>query len=306
MEFAVNYSEPLIRLLEQGRVRIDRIKLPAWPHLVEKAAAILPVYVHLPLNIGSGLGDAWDSERRALVDWDFVETILKHSGTPMINLHLAPQGVHHPGISSDPADPQAIQRITESTLKDLRAVVRRWGKDMLLVENALPEPEGVAARAQLSYIRTVAEECDVHFLFDISHARLSARELGLDEMEYVRGLPLERTAEIHITGIRKLEGALAEQLLIDRPKEFDVTAFIGKEIDHQAMTEDDFDFLAQVLALIPAGVLRRPWIASMEHGGIGPFWELSLNEETLAQQLPRLYTMIHQPENDSALAHKEN
>jgi hypothetical protein len=31
----------------------------------------------------------------------------------------------------------------------------------------------------------------------------------------------------------------------------------------------------------------------MEHGGIGPFWELTLDEEVLAQQLPRLYNMTH-------------
>lgn len=306
MEFSVNYSEPLVRLLEQGKVTIDRFKLPAWEHLVSTAAQMLPVYVHFPLNVGSGLGDAWDTERDSLADWDFVERILTRTHTPMINLHLSPQIWHHPGISNNYADPDALARITEAALLDMEAVIRRWGREMLLAENALPEPTAVSARSRLEFINTVVRESGVQFLFDISHARLSARAMGMDEMEYLLALPLEHTAEIHITGIQRLEGELAEKLLRDRPKEFDVTAFIGKDIDHQSMTEDDFDFLGTVYRLVAAGRIRQPWIASMEHGGIGPFWELSLNEETLAEQLPRLYQMTHNcMVSDAVLNEKE-
>ncbi|NSW54127.1 MAG: DUF692 family protein [Anaerolineae bacterium] len=293
MEFSVNYSEPLVRLVEQGRVQIDRFKLPAWEHLIDAAAALLPVYVHFPLNIGCGLGDAWDTETDALVDWTRIERILHRTRTPMINLHLSPQLRHHPALSDDYHDPDSLARITEAALLDIEAVIRRWGREMILAENALPEPSAVPARSRVEFISTVVRESGVQFLFDISHARLSARALGMGEMEYLFALPLEHTAEIHITGIQRLEGELAEKLLADPPKEFDAAAFIGKDIDHQAMTEDDFQFLATVYGLIRQGRIRQPWIASMEHGGIGPFWELSLKEATLAEQLPRLYHMTH-------------
>jgi uncharacterized protein (UPF0276 family) len=293
MEFSVNYSEPLVRLLEQGKITIDRFKLPAWEDLIERAAQRMPVYVHFPLNVGSGLGDAWDTERGRLADWDFVERILTRSRTPMINLHLAPQRQHLADLTDTFDNADTLARITEAALLDLEAVTRCWGKSMILAENAQPEPGGLRAQARPEFIQTVVRESGVMFLLDISHARLSAREMGMDEMEYLLALPLERTAEIHITGIQRLEGELAEQLLKNRPKEFDVTAFIGKEIDHQAMTADDFDFLNQVYRLMAAGRIREPWVAAMEYGGIGPFWELSLNEATLAEQLPRLYQMTH-------------
>ena len=142
-------------------------------------------------------------------------------------------------------------------------------------------------------INTLVETHDVGFLFDVSHARLAARKLGMPEISYVLALPLERTAEMHITGIRRIEGEYAQKLLIDKPKDFDIEDYLGKEIDHQSMSEDDFNFLTKIYFLIAEGRIRMPWIASMEYGGIGPFWELSLDEETLSVQLPELYNRTH-------------
>ena len=293
MEFAVNYSEPLVRLLTKDAVQIDRIKCPAWPNLIEKAMAIMPCYVHLPLNIGNGIGDAFNSETNEKVDWDFIEGLIKKTDTPMINMHLSPQKNYHPDLSNDPYDAISYEQILEASSRDLEAVIRRWGKDMLLIENPFPDSRGIPVSIRPDLINTLVESYGVGFLFDISHARLDARELNQPEMSYVMALPLKHTAEIHLTGIRTIEGEYAEKLLKNKPKDFDIEDYLGKEIDHQSMSEDDFDFLEKIYALITDGIIRKPWVASMEHGGIGPFWELSLNEETLAVQLPRLYNRTH-------------
>ena len=183
-------------------------------------------------------------------------------------------------------NPATRQRILEASLADLEAVVGRWGSERVIVENPCPDSQCVPVIYDPFLINDIINSTKTGFLFDISHARLAARELGMDEDAYLRQLPLDRTEEIHITGIKRMQGEVLQKLLQNRPKEFDITDFIDKDIDHQAMSDDDFQFLAHVYSLIESGACREPWIASMEHGGIGPFWELTLDEEVLAQQLP--------------------
>ena len=293
MQFAVNYSEPLVKLLQSGKAEVDLIKLPAWPELIDKALDVAPCYIHLPLSVGNGFGDAYDTEKKKKVDWDFIESLMKRTHTPIVNVHLAPEATFYPALENDPWNEETYARIFEETVRDIEGVIRLCGKEMVIAENPFPENASVNVNSNPNFVRNVIEETDIGFLLDISHARLSSRALGLGEFEYLMQLPLERTQEIHITGIKILEGELLEKLLQNRPKEFDITEFIGVEIDHQSMSEDDFGFLERVYLLIQNGICREPWVASMEHGGIGSFWELSLDERVLAEQVPRLYNMTH-------------
>lgn len=293
MQFAVNYSEPLVHLLKAGSVRIDLLKLPAWEALLAPAQALLPSYVHFPLSIGNGLGDAYDFDQQTTADWHQVESFLRHTSTRHINVHLAALRSFHPDAAMQADDPGTRQRIREAALTDLEAIVRRWGHERVIVENPSPESRCVPVIYDPAFIHEIITQTQTGFLFDISHARLAARELGMNEDVYLRLLPLGRTEEIHITGIKRMQGEILQKLLQNRPKEFDITDFIDKDIDHQSMSEDDFGFLARIYRLIESGACREPWIASMEHGGIGPFWELTLDEAVLAQQLPRLYNMTH-------------
>jgi uncharacterized protein len=286
MQFAVNYSEPLVHLLKAGRVRIDLLKLPAWEALLAPAQALLASYVHFPLSIGNGLGDAYDFDQQKTADWHQVESFLRRTSTRHINVHPAPLRSFYP-------DGTTVERICEAALTDLEAVVRRWGHERVIVENPSPDSRCVPVFHDPVLINDIITSANTGFLFDISHARLAARDLGMEDDAYLRLLPLDRTEEIHITGIKRMQGEILQKLLQNRPKEFDITDFIDKDIDHQSMSDDDFAFLALVYRLIESGTCREPWIASMEHGGIGPFWELTLDEAVLAQQLPRLYNMTH-------------
>ncbi|MEE4193734.1 MAG: DUF692 family multinuclear iron-containing protein [Anaerolineae bacterium] len=293
MQFSVNYSEPLVKLLQTGKAQVDLIKLPAWPNLVETALKVAPCYIHFPLNVGDGLGDAMNSETNQRVDWDFIEALMQRTDTPIINVHLSPHLENNPQVIDDPWNEDTFACMAEQTLRDLEGVIRRWGKEIVIAENPFPDAVNVSVSSTPRFVRSVIETVDIGFLLDVSHARLSARKLGLDEKEYLRQLPLERTREIHITGIKTMEGEYLEKLLQNPPKEFDITDFIGEEIDHQSMSEDDFSFLEHVYQLIDNGICREPWVASMEHGGLGSFWELSIDEHVLAQQVPRLYNMTH-------------
>ena len=293
MQFAVNYSEPLARLLQEGTVTVDLIKCPAWPDLIGKALQLSPCYVHLPLNVGGGFGDAFNSETRKKVDWDFIEDLLVRTNTPIINVHLSPWQEFNQDVENDPWSDAAYERIFEKTIHDLEGVVRRWGKEMVIAENPFPDPKSISVNSRPDFVKEVVETLDIGFLFDISHSRLAARKLGMGEEEYLLQLPLDRTKEIHVTGIKRLEGEWAEKLLRNRPKEFNIEEYLGREIDHQSLSEDDFCFLERIYRMIENDVCCKPWVSSLEHGGIGPFWELSLDDAVLAEQLPRLYNMTH-------------
>ena len=62
---------------------------------------------------------------------------------------------------------------------------------------------------------------------DIAHARISAEALGCDTGSYLAQLPWERTAEIHMSGPRRIDGRL-----VDR---------------HEPMVEEDLALLRWVL-----------------------------------------------------------
>src|SRR4051794_25363641 len=108
MEFAVHYSREAAALVDAGRIAVDRFKCPAWPELLARVRAAYPVYVHFPLRVGGGTGDAEHTETHAPADWRAVETILAETNTPFVNLHLEPTTSDHPEIPADSTAPAHI------------------------------------------------------------------------------------------------------------------------------------------------------------------------------------------------------
>jgi uncharacterized protein len=297
MEFAVNYSAALAGLLRDGRARVERFKCPAWPGLIAAARALRPVYVHFPLNIGAGIGDAMDSETGRPADWDALQRLLDDTGTPLINLHFSPTTVDFPGIPADSLDPAHVALVTERALRDVASVVARFGAERVTVEND-PGTPGVTMRACLlpAVIRRVVEESGCGFLFDLSHARLSAPSIGMSVDKYIAALPVGRIREIHLTGIHPLadwrdhfaRAGVAESAL---------PVFHGGLIDHLPLTPADWDFTEWAVGQIRQGAWAVPWIMSLECGGVGAFWEASIDDAALyAGQVNRLYALIKEPE----------
>ncbi|MCP5095915.1 MAG: hypothetical protein GY943_10205, partial [Chloroflexi bacterium] len=100
----MNYSDPVANLLRDQQIQIDNFKCPAWPDLVATVQKIHPTYVHFPLRVGAGIGDAIDTETKQLPDWSKVETLLKQTDTPLVNLHLSPTIQDYPNIPVDTTD----------------------------------------------------------------------------------------------------------------------------------------------------------------------------------------------------------
>ncbi len=293
IKLAVNYSHPAADLLRQGQIRIDCLKCPAWPDLIATARALCPVYVHFPLRVGSGRGDALDTEMNALPDWRRIEALLAQTGTPLVNVHLAPTVEDYPGIPGDTADPAHTEVLAEGMIRDLRAVVARFGPGRVIAENDSGDA-GLCLQPALlpEVIRRVVEEVDCGFLLDLSHARMAAHSLGMDARAYIAALPIERTRELHVTGIHRLEGPWLERLSAPGIDWSIIQRYGGQLLDHLPLTEEDWRFTGWAMAQARAGVWGDPWVVTFEYGGVGPLWEAICEPEVLARQVPRLYTLV--------------
>ena len=293
MNFAVHYSQPAAALRDAGQIAPDYFKCPTWSELIATVQATHPMYVHFPLRVGPGIDDAIDTETRQPADWTKMEKLLAQTNTPFVNVHLEPTTADHPDIPADTTDPAHVEFLTDCLVRDLRAVVARFGPERVIAEN-VPNGDGCLRPAYLpAVIRRVIETCDCGLLFDISHARRAARALGMNAAEYIAMLPVERTREIHITGIQQFDEHWIRVLRDAGLNERVIAQFAGRWQDHLPFTDADWEFAAWSLEQIARGDWGRPWIVALEYGGVGPFWEALTDPAILAAQVPRLAAMVH-------------
>ena len=254
MKLAVNYSIPASNLLHDGRVQFDCFKCPAWPDLVADVQEIYPTYVHFPLKVGTGSGEVLDTETHQAADWDKVEKLLAQTATPFVNVHLGPTVQDYPDMPIDTDNPAHIEMLAESMLKGLRAVVNKFGSSRVIAENLHHGGMRNLRPALLpEVIRSVVEDADCGLLLDLSHARLAARHLGLDEREYLNALPTSRIREIHITGIQRFAGRWVEKVQRAGIEPERIQWFKGKAVDHLPMTASDWTFFAWSMQQIHEG-----------------------------------------------------
>ena len=278
---------------------VDRFKCPAWPDLITAAQELHPVYVHLPLRVGAGIGEAINTETQQPADWGQLEPLLTQTGTPQVNTHLAPLSYDFPDIPITTTDPAHVEALLAHALRDVQALVDRFGPRRVTLENA-DDGKGLILHAALQpdFIRRVVEETGCCFLLDIAHARLAAHTLGLDARAYLARLPLERISEIHLAGIQPFQGHWLALMHDPALSQQDLGWFAGLEpgqwLDHLPLIDGDWEFYAWALEQVHLGRWGQPWIVTLEHGGVGRLWELLTDGDALAEQVPRLYAMVQQ------------
>ncbi len=293
MNFAVNFSEAAENLIRNGQIRVDYFKCPAWPDLVRRAKGSGPVYVHFPLRVGQGIGDAMDTETKQPADWRKVETLLEQTGTLQVNLHLAPRVGELDGVSFDAAGSCEVEVVAESMIRDVRSVVKRFGAERVVLENADDGKSGILRAALLpEVINRVVRETGCGFLLDISHARLAARRLGMDSSDYIAQLPVSCICEMHLAGIQRFSGHWVLRAQASGLEPAIIQQLNEQVLDHLPLTAEDWDFYAWALQQVQLGVWGEPWIVALEYGGVGGLWEATSDQNLLAEQVPRLYTLV--------------
>lgn len=294
MQLAVHYNPQTAALLDSGQVQFDLFKCPAWPDLITEVTARYRAYVHFPLRTHTGSGEPVDTESNQPPDWGKVEGLLAQTDTPFVNVHLGALVEDYPDIPPESTAPEHIERVVGDMVRDVLAVVGRFGAAKVIVENDHPS-QGRYLR--ISYlpetIRRVVEASGCGLLFDLSHARLAARALGMDAREYTGRLPVQHTRELHLTGIGPFDAPWVERLRRAQIDEALVQRFAGQTVDHLPMHDDDWPITTWALAKAHSGDLGQPQIAAFEVGGVGPLWHAITDPAALARDLPRLHALVH-------------
>jgi len=266
MLFALNYSHQAATLLNEKRIKIDRFKCPDWPDMIAEASSYCQVAVHTNLKAGRG--------KLANKDWEMISSLLEQTETPFINLHLETRSEDFPGIPLDTVDPIHIEQIAEQTVSDLMIVIERFGSERVIAENVpYRGRSGKVLRpsSEPSVIHQIINETGCGLLLDISHARISAHHLIMDEYEYISELPVNRIYELHFSGVQDQHGRLQ---------------------DHLRALEADWVTLDWVMENIHEGRWPKPWLLAFEYGGVGEKFNNRSDPEVIEEQSNRLYEMV--------------
>ncbi len=286
-------STAALELWRRNPRLVGLFKCPAWPDLIGSLDRQIPAYIHFPLKVGLGIGDAIDTEKSGPADWQQVEALCALTGTSQVNLHLSPRAAECPEIPTDVLDAGAVALVTERLIRDVAAGVTRFGAERVLVENIYDHGGEYLHHALLpEVIRQVVETTGCGLLLDLSHARLAARCLGMDPFDYVQQLPVRQTREIHITGIQRFDAGWVERLEQAQVASKVVERFKGRLLDHLPMTPADWHFFAWSMEQVHAGAWGTPQTVAFEYGGIDSWWAAITDRDLLASQLAQFGQMI--------------
>lgn len=262
-------------LLTQQKIEMDLFKCPPAsedvvreyaPTLLQDAVSCRPIYIHFPLHTGSGSA--------AGVNWNEIEEVLDQTETPYVNVHLQARTNDFPAMTADTHAPEDADRLTEIFIQDIAALTARFGPDRVIVENVVYR----GAEGKILYpcidpavLSLVVTETNCGLLLDTAHARLTCLALGIDVKEYIAKLPVLRLKELHVTGA---------QYAGDRVR------------DSMPMGQEDWEVVEWVLQRVREGHFATPWAVALEYGGVGPAFEWRSEADVIAEQLPRLRTLI--------------
>ncbi len=290
MQVSINYSVPAAELVDAGEIQVDVFKCPAWPHLVQ-ALAGRTTYMHFPLMLGRDA--VMNSESNAPADFDMIADLRAKTNTPFVNAHFGTLRSDYPEIPAESTTPEHIEHVLADSIRGVKALQARFGNAEVIIENVPGSDGRLLGICQLPEVITrLVEETGCGFLLDVSHARLAAEHMGMDEKEYMNQLPVQHIREVHVTGIDVIDDAKVALLESLGITESFYHQYKGRRIDHLPFTDADWEMLAWVFGHIHAEAWHRPEIVAFEYGGVGGFWEKVSNKGIIREQVPRLYDLV--------------
>jgi hypothetical protein len=232
-QLAAVYSTYLQELLSQKKISLDAIEFTPWQP-VSSLPKILPgladyeLYFHgsnltarmlLLLSERSHLSDAL---RLTHAKWFSTHISLLPPGWVWLALRF---GIHLP------APP--LEWLLFGYIRDVKRLKAEHNSIPLLLENMPVEPRRVYKQFKSpQVISEVLEKTGCGLLLDLPHARIAAEAFGMEAIDYIRQLPLDRVVEIHTSGPqRRPDGILIDQ--------------------HGVMQAEDYDLLQWALAHTP-------------------------------------------------------
>ena len=201
MKIGCNYYREVQQLLDDGKIDFDYFKYPAevfhmgimedldvFEDFCTKLTAKRPILLH---GLYPAPHDLSSPTLQADFNYETASRLIKMTKTPGVSFH--------PTLSriSDLAIPFA--KIFGTIISNGAFIKEKYAHmDFVSIENADYIRWGDLIKPEV--ITELLNETGCDFLLDISHAYCASMELDINYHDYLKSLPLEKVAEIHING----------------------------------------------------------------------------------------------------------
>lgn len=193
MKFACNYSQPLMALIKNEKIALDKIKMAyfgPFMGLHDQVAETCPLLIH---------GFGWHehigmAEPATGNDWQLMSEVLSRYDNEHLVVHLS---VFKEDLALNQSPMQALD-------EGLKTFKEKCGRS-LMIENIdynpfYDRPPVLREAVDPGHITELCEKYDVSLLLDTAHAKVSAWHLGISIERYMEALPLHRIEEVHFIG----------------------------------------------------------------------------------------------------------
>jgi len=200
MKLSVNYSEALISLLRASAIEIDAIE---WVDKLELGliAQRRAEFPDLAFHFHPGRMQTSKKWRTQLQNY-----LQACPESPFISIHLAPlpalwtnTRIKRGWVLPGPIPAFAIWRF----IQNVNSLKQQVELPVILENMPNLHPKRYRFESEPAVIAKVLEQTQTDFLLDLAHARIAARARGISPQEYISALPLERTQQIHLAGVRE-------------------------------------------------------------------------------------------------------
>lgn len=233
-------------LRESGQLPVDLLKSALFEDWIATAQKSGPIYVHFPFGVSPNGVTNFDHPE---TDWAWVFRLLEETETTFLNLHIKIREAEYLDLSRE--------SILETCIRCIEELASHIPKEQVIVENTVARAKDaplVKASTLGPFFRDLVAETGCGLLLDSAHLRISCIEMGLDFREEVLKFPLHELREWHICGV-------------DKSPDKDIL------FDSMAMSEEDWQATAFIVAAIREGHARKPETVAIEYGGIGDKFE---------------------------------
>ena len=239
MYIGCNWSNALGFLITKEEVNVDYIKTGVYGNFSELFPTMRskrPILLH-----GLGYFEHTGMENIDMIDFDQANHLIDKCNSPHYGIHLA---INNSDMHSGMSDEEIHKRMS----KQIRIFKNKLHVPLLL-ENIPDSPQDRYKFDHYPYykpeqITRLLVENEVSFLLDLTHAKITAQYHNWNVYEYLRQLPLDLVAEIHVNG-----------------SGYDEESFPADT--HQAMENEDYRLLEWVLNY------TNPDIVTLEYNGVG-------------------------------------
>lgn len=195
MKYGCNYSKELIDILRDNKEFCDYVKIGAFgktEEVLKEAFLYRPLLIH-----GFGWYERGGMPSIKEMDFEYMNSYLKFYKSPFLAMHAlafeSDMKVLNSGESISDHMIQIFKQIQQSL--DIPLLIENldyspfYSYETTVLETVLPE-----------FLTRVILETNAYFLFDLSHAKVSAYQLQMNIYDYIDHLPLESIKEIHFSG----------------------------------------------------------------------------------------------------------